>query len=89
MIIRFMLAKRNRIASVFERKLKSTKINGFNLSSFQVSKNYMKRIYGYARGETLTFELINKNDKFKYTNKLFEIQINLLYNGKNILFKLT
>ena len=55
-----------------ERKLKSTKINGFNLSSFQVSKNYMKRIYGHARGEKITFELIRKNNKFKYTNRLFE-----------------
>ena len=49
-----------------ERKLKSTKINGFNLSSFQVSKNYMKRIYGHTRGEKITFELIRKNNKFKY-----------------------
>ncbi|MBP9478965.1 MAG: DUF429 domain-containing protein [Sebaldella sp.] len=55
-----------------ERKLKRNKINGFSISSFQVSKSYMKRIYGSARGEVISQKLCQSNTKFIYTNKLFE-----------------
>lgn len=55
-----------------EQKLKRNKINGFSISSFQVSKSYMKRIYGCTRGELLSEKLSKSDIQFKYTNKLFK-----------------
>ena len=54
-----------------ERDLKKTKINGFHLSSFQVSKEYMLRTYKGSRGEDISKCLTGKDQKFDYTDKLF------------------
>lgn len=54
-----------------EKELKKTKINNFHISSFQVSKDYMDRVYNGCRGEKITTQII-KNNKFQYTKKLFE-----------------
>jgi predicted RNase H-like nuclease len=51
-----------------ERDLKKTNINGFHLSSFQVSKEYMYRAYNGARGENISKNLTKK---YSYTDKLF------------------
>ena len=54
-----------------ERDLKRTKINGFHISSFQVSKEYMERAYKGSRGEDIAGNLIEKHKKFSYTDKIF------------------
>ena len=54
-----------------ERDLKKTKINGFHISSFQVSKEYMERMYKGSRGEDIAGHLVKKHKKFTYTDKIF------------------
>ena len=54
-----------------ERDLKRTKINGFHISSFQVSKEYMKRAYKGSRGEEIAGYLVKKHKKFSYTDRIF------------------
>ncbi|MDR2879482.1 MAG: DUF429 domain-containing protein [Fusobacteriales bacterium] len=54
-----------------EKDLKRTKINGFHISSFQVSKEYMERAYKGSRGEDIAGYLVKKYKKFNYTDKIF------------------
>ena len=54
-----------------ERDLKKTKINGFHISSFQVSREYMYKAYKGSRGEDIAKNLTGENPKFNYTDKLF------------------
>ena len=54
-----------------ERDLKKMKINGFHISSFQVSREYMERAYKGSRGEDISGYLVKEHGKFFYTDKLF------------------
>ena len=53
-----------------ERELKRADINGFHLSSFQVSKEYMLKTYRESRGEDIS-RYLAENKKYNYTDKLF------------------
>ena len=61
-----------------ERELKKSKINGFSISSFQVSRDYMNRVYKGSRGEKITKAIIEKGPKFQYTKKLFSNKYELI-----------
>ena len=54
-----------------ERDLKKAEINGFHISSFQVSKEYMLRAYRGSRGEDIAGCLVGGHKKFSCTDKLF------------------
>lgn len=62
---------------IAEKELKKTKINNFHLSSFQVSKEYMNRVYNGSRGEKIA-EKITDDNKFKYTEKLFKYNYEII-----------
>ncbi len=47
-----------------ERELKRADINGFHLSSFQVSKEYMLKTYRESRGEDIS-RYLAENKKYK------------------------